>query len=200
MELTVNGRPYSVECGPAEMLSALLRERLGLTGTKIGCNEAECGSCTVLVNGEPVLACNYPARRAQGKQVLTIEGLAQVWQQADSAATGNGSRRDERPALHPLQEAFVAHGAVQCGFCIPGQIMTAYALLERNPEAGETEVRHALKDTLCRCAGYPSILSAIQAAARKLEHWRTHRTAPLTREFRWSQNCRQVRPAAGRAR
>ncbi len=168
MELTVNGRPYSVECGPAEMLSALLRERLGLTGTKIGCNEAECGSCTVLVNGEPVLACNYPARRAQGKQVLTIEGLAQVWQQADSAATGNGSRRDERPALHPLQEAFVAHGAVQCGFCIPGQIMTAYALLERNPEAGETEVRHALKDTLCRCAGYPSILSAIQAAARKL--------------------------------
>ena len=141
--LTVNGKLYEVPAQPGEMLSDLLRERLRLTGTKIGCNEAECGACTVLVDGEPVLSCVYPAERAAGRQVVTIEGLAE--------------RVHEEMKLHPLQEAFIDHGAVQCGFCIPGQIMTAYALLKRNPEPSSAEIRYALKDTLCRCAGYPTI-------------------------------------------
>jgi len=139
MELIVNGMRVEVEPQPGEMLAHLLREQLGLTGTKIGCEEAECGACTVLVDGEPVLSCTYPAARAAGKSVLTIEGLK---------------------GMHPLQEEFIRHGAVQCGFCIPGQIMTAYALLQNQPNPSETEIRQALKDTLCRCAGYPSIIPA----------------------------------------
>jgi xanthine dehydrogenase molybdenum-binding subunit len=166
MELTVNGKRSSIEPRPGEMLADLLRERLGLTGTKIGCNEAECGSCTVLVNGEPVLSCTYPAQRVHEKEVITIEGLAP---HPDLLGTrgvdGNGAGEAN---LHPLQEAFIDHGAVQCGFCIPGQIMTAYALLERIPDPTEGDIRHALKDTLCRCGGYPSIIRAIQSAARKL--------------------------------
>jgi len=151
----VNGKPVTVFSKPGEMLSDLLRERLNLTGTKIGCNEAECGACTVLVDDEPVLSCTYPAQRANGRHVLTIEGLAGL--------TG------EEEKLHPLQEAFVLHGAVQCGFCIPGQIMTSYALLRENPDAGSKEIRHALKDTLCRCAGYPTIEEAILAAAKSMK-------------------------------
>lgn len=157
MEITVNGNKVELEPQPGEMLSDLLRERLGLTGTKIGCNEMECGACTVLVDGEPVLSCNYPARRAAGRQVLTIEGLANQYH----APAKDG-------ALHPLQEAFIQYGAVQCGFCIPGQLMTAYALLQRQSDPGEGQIRAALKDTLCRCAGYPTIISAIQAAAHTL--------------------------------
>ncbi len=154
LDVRVNGRQHHFTPRPGEMLSTLLREQLDLTGTKIGCDEAECGSCTVLVNGRPVLSCTYPAERAAGREVLTIEGLA---------VPHNGDRK-----IHPLQEAFVLHGAVQCGFCIPGQIMVTYDLLRRNPDPDEEEVRHALKDTLCRCAGYPSIISAVLAAARAL--------------------------------
>lgn len=161
MNLTVNGKLVSVEPQPGEMLADLLRQRLGLTGTKIGCNEAECGVCTVIVDGEPVLSCTYPAAKASGKNILTIEGLANI---SRGSHEGQGGRRD----LHPLQEAFVLHGAVQCGFCIPGQIMTAYGLLQRNPEPTEDEIRYALKDTLCRCGGYPTIIRAIQAAAYAL--------------------------------
>src|SRR5215212_271263 len=150
----VNGKQYSFESIPGETLSTLLRERLRLTGTKIGCGEAECGACTVLVDGEPVVSCIYPAERADGKTIVTIEGLAQ--------------RVHEEMKLHPLQEAFVEHGAVQCGFCIPGQILTAYALLKRNPNPDSADIRFALKDTLCRCAGYPSIENAILAAAHAL--------------------------------
>jgi len=152
--LTVNDQIHRLPIKPGETLAALLRQRLRLTGTKIGCNEAECGSCTVLVDGEPMMSCIYPAARADGKTIVTIEGLAK--------------RVQEAIELHPLQEAFVKHGAVQCGFCIPGQIMTAYALLKRNPNPTSEEVRYALKDTLCRCAGYPSIESAILAAAHTL--------------------------------
>ena len=147
MELKVNGQPRSVQAGPGEMLSDVLRYQLGLSGTKIACEEAECGTCTVLVNGQPVLSCVYPAQKAAGDSIKTIEGLSE-----------NGN-------LHPLQEAFVKFGAVQCGFCIPGQIMTAVALMETNPDPTEAEIRKALKDTLCRCAGYPTIIRSIQAAS-----------------------------------
>jgi len=154
INLSVNGQQYSLESVAGETLSTLLRQRLQLTGTKIGCEEAECGACTVLVDGEPIMSCVYPAERADGKTIVTIEGLAQ--------------RVHEEMKLHPLQEAFVEHGAVQCGFCIPGQIMTAYALLNRNPDPDSADIRFALKDTLCRCAGYPSIENAIIAAAQSL--------------------------------
>jgi xanthine dehydrogenase molybdenum-binding subunit len=154
ISLTVNGINHTFETKPGETLAALLRQRMHLTGTKIGCEEAECGACTVLIEGEPVVSCIYPAARADGKSIITIEGLAQ--------------RVHNEMKLHPLQEAFVEHGAVQCGFCIPGQILTAYALLKRNPNPTQDEVRFALKDTLCRCAGYPSIENAIMAAAKAL--------------------------------
>ncbi len=154
ISLNVNGKKYQLPAMPGETLADLLRKRLRLTGTKIGCNEAECGACTVLVEDDPVLSCIYPAERANGRNILTIEGL--------SATQAGGSK------MHALQEAFVAYGAVQCGFCIPGQIMVAYALLQRNPNPNSDDIRFALKDTLCRCAGYPSIEGAIQAAARSL--------------------------------
>src|SRR6185436_10191608 len=186
ISLIVNGINYTIDSIPGETLSALLRERLRLTGTKIGCDEAECGACTVLVDGEPVVSCIYPAERADGKIIVTIEGLAGEF----TAKTAKDSKNEEKnlgalrelrgsdasttptaplsARLHPLQEAFVEHGAVQCGFCIPGQIMTAYALLERNPNPTKDEVRFALKDTLCRCAGYPAIENSILAAAESL--------------------------------
>ncbi len=157
LTLTVNGKLVSVPPLPGERLSDLLRRRLRLTGTKIACQESECGSCTVLIDGEPILSCMYPAERAQGRSVLTIEGLADLV--ADTSGTGGDYK------LHPLQDAFISHGAVQCGFCIPGQIMTAYALLHRNPQPSQAEMRAALKDTLCRCAGYQTIENAIQAGA-----------------------------------
>lgn len=162
INLTVNGINHTLEAKPNETLSALLRERLRLTGTKIGCDEAECGSCTVLVDGKPVVSCLYPAERANGKTVLTIEGLAGEY------SAKQEKKEEGEKKLHPLQEAFVEHGAVQCGFCIPGQIMTAYELLERNPNATSEEIRFALKDTLCRCAGYPTIENAILAAAESM--------------------------------
>ena len=152
--LTVNGQSHTLTITATETLADALRVRLKLTGTKIGCEEAECGVCTVLVDGEPTLSCVYPAARSNGKEILTIEGLA--------------STQDGKLILHPLQDAFVQHGAVQCGFCIPGQIMTSYALIKRNPNPSSDELRHALKDTLCRCAGYPTIENAIMDAARAL--------------------------------
>src|SRR5512147_835599 len=166
ISLTVNGIKHSLESKPGETLSTLLRQRLRLTGTKIGCEEAECGACTVLVDGEPVVSCIYPAERAYGKNIVTIEGLAQRVHEEMNASSSPAAPLSAR--LHPLQEAFVEHGAVQCGFCIPGQILTAYALLKRNPNPTKDEVRFALKDTLCRCAGYPSIENAILAAAQAL--------------------------------
>ncbi|PKN93252.1 MAG: aldehyde oxidoreductase [Chloroflexi bacterium HGW-Chloroflexi-6] len=151
LSLTVNGQNYQLAPLPGETLADLLRNRLKLTGTKIGCNEAECGACTVIMDGEPVLSCSTPAERADGKTITTIEGLA----------------KPEK--LHPLQEAFIKHGAVQCGFCIPGQIMTSYALLQKKQKPSSADIRHALKDTLCRCAGYPTIENAILAAAESLQ-------------------------------
>jgi xanthine dehydrogenase molybdenum-binding subunit len=151
IQIKVNGKERSIETAPGEMLSEVLRERLGLIGTKIGCQEMECGSCTVLVDGEAILSCGYPAVKATGKEILTIEGLAQ-----------NGK-------LHPLQDAFVKYGAVQCGFCIPGQIMTAAAIISKDPIPDDASIRYALKGTLCRCAGYPTILDSIHAAAHSIK-------------------------------
>jgi len=130
-------------------LAQFLRQDLGLTGTKIGCEEAECGICTVLVDGLPVDSCIYPAFKAQGSQVTTIEGLA------------NGD-------LHPLQKNFIDHGAVQCGFCTPGLIMTSSALLEENPDPDDHAIKVALKDTYCRCTGYTSVINSIKSAAREM--------------------------------
>jgi len=172
LSLIVNDIKYTLDSIPGETLSTLLRERLRLTGTKIGCDEAECGACTVLMDGEPVVSCIYPAERADGKTIVTIEGLASLALSgapvADDTHPSTALRSAQGGRLHPLQEAFVEHGAVQCGFCIPGQIMTAYALLERNPNPTKDEVRFALKDTLCRCAGYPAIENSILAAAESL--------------------------------
>src|SRR5512138_2922020 len=171
ISLNVNGIQQTLETKPGETLAMLLRQRLRLTGTKIGCEEAECGACTVLIDGEPVVSCIYPAARAEGKTIITIEGLAaEIIAEREEREKNLRALREPggSKSLHPLQEAFIEHGAVQCGFCIPGQILTAYALLKRNPNPTKEEVRFALKDTLCRCGGYPSIENAILAAAQAL--------------------------------
>jgi len=146
----VNGKEQTVSIEAGEMLSDVLRYRLDLTGTKVSCNESECGACTIHVDGLPVLSCTYPAQKAAGKRITTIEGLA-----------NNG-------ALHPLQEAFVKHGAVQCGFCTPGMLLTAKVLLDENPEPTEREVRRYLSGNLCRCTGYSKIIEAVLDAAEEI--------------------------------
>lgn len=150
LNITVNGASHSLDIPESRTLAQMLRNDLGLTGTKIGCEEAECGICTVLVDGVPVDSCVYPALKAQGRSITTIEGLA-----------NNGD-------LHPLQRSFIDHGAVQCGFCTPGLIMTAKSLLDENPEPSDDDIKSALKDTLCRCTGYVSVISAIQSAAQTI--------------------------------
>lgn len=150
LRLQINGEWKSADVAPGAFLVDVLRETFGLTGTKVGCNEAECGICTVLVDGVPINSCIYPALKANGARVETVEGLAQ----------------DGR--LHPLQQAFIEHGAVQCGFCTPGLLMTAKALLAQHPSPSEDDIRHALKDTYCRCTGYVSVINAIRDAAAKL--------------------------------
>lgn len=168
LQFIVNGSPVTLDIAEHEYLADVLRYRLGLTGTKIGCNEAECGICTVLVNGTPVDSCIYPALKAHGAEVLTIEGLAQEWrlERRDSSSSPLSN-------LHPLQRAFVQGGAPQCGFCIPGLIMTAKALIDQHPEPSEHDIKVALKDTYCRCAGYSFIQHAIQSAAREMRDQRS---------------------------
>ena len=148
MTLTVNGTPYEVAIEPRQSLLQLLREELHLTGTKEGCSEGECGACTVLLDGKTVDSCLIFALEAQGREVTTIEGLAQGDQ------------------LHPIQKAFAEYGAVQCGFCTPGMILAAKALLDSNPHPTELEIRQGIAGNLCRCTGYVKIVEAIQAAAR----------------------------------
>ena len=147
IELKVNGELHDVVVEPRRTLLEVLREQLGLTGTKEGCDAGDCGACTVLLDGKPVPSCLVLAIDAQGKDILTIEGVA------------NG------PELHPIQKAFVDYGAMQCGFCSPGMIITAKALLERNPNPSESEVRKAISGNLCRCTGYVKIIDAIMAVA-----------------------------------
>jgi carbon-monoxide dehydrogenase small subunit len=148
--LTVNGRVYLRPVEPHTTLLNLLREQLNLTGTKEGCGQGDCGVCTVLVDGRPVNSCLMLALDAAGCEVLTIEGLA-----------GDGS-------LDPLQESFIAKGAVQCGFCSPAMIMAAKALLNRDPNPQDEQIKDALAGVLCRCGSYPNIIEAVRDAAGKM--------------------------------
>ncbi|MBW2262156.1 MAG: (2Fe-2S)-binding protein [Deltaproteobacteria bacterium] len=147
--LTVNGDPYSVHVEPNRTLLDVLRDDLGLTGTNRGCNQGDCGACTVLVDGKAMNACLVLAPDADGAQITTIEGLA------------TGGR------LHPIQQAFIDEGAVQCGYCTPGMIMTAAALLAAHPDPTEEQIRNGIEGNLCRCTGYESIVRAVRAAGRK---------------------------------
>ena len=159
LEFSVNGIPYSLDEIPDEKLSDLLRERLRLTGTKIGCGEGRCGICVVLVDGVPTRSCLTRAEKIRGKSILTIEGLRAL------RPAHRQSEREDLQSLHPLQEAFITHGAIQCGFCTPGQLLRAYALLQANPDPSQAEIRAAMNDVICRCGSYEAILSAISAAA-----------------------------------
>jgi carbon-monoxide dehydrogenase small subunit len=147
IELHVNQLPYRVTVKPSATLLDVLRQDLGLKGTKRGCDQGHCGACTVILNGKAVNACMVLAVRADGKSITTIEGL---------------SSGDQ---LHPLQEAFVEEGAIQCGFCTPGMILSAKALLDETQEPSEQEIREALSGNLCRCTGYVNIIKAVQKAA-----------------------------------
>ena len=148
--LNINGESYDALIDPGASLLDVLREQIGLTGTKTNCLEAECGVCTVLLDGKAVCACITLAAQCQGKSILTIEGLA------------------EGGELHPLQTAFLEMGAVQCGYCIPGMILTAVSYLQENPNPDEAQIREGLAGTLCRCTGYQKIVDAVALAARRM--------------------------------
>jgi aerobic-type carbon monoxide dehydrogenase small subunit (CoxS/CutS family) len=143
---TVNGTSRTVETEADRPLLEVLREDLTLTGVKYGCGEGQCRACTVLLDGRPITSCQTPVRAAEGKTILTIEGLA-------------GER------LHPVQQAFVEAGAMQCGYCVPGMILTATALLERTPRPSEAQIAEFLNGNLCRCCGYPAIIAAVRRAS-----------------------------------
>lgn len=150
LEITVNGDRRAVGVPAHYTLLEALRYSLGLTGSKQGCDKGDCGACTVLVDGQPILSCITPVWEAEGKEVLTVEGLA-----------GPGR-------LHPLQDAFEACGAAQCGFCTPGILMSAYALLQEERDPTRTEIQEALSGNLCRCTGYTKIYEAVERAAQQL--------------------------------
>jgi carbon-monoxide dehydrogenase small subunit len=147
VRLKVNGEERDVAVSPNETLAEVLRERLELTGTKMGCGEGACGTCTVLLDGKPVRSCLTLAVEVQDKEIVTIEGLS------------------EGAELHPVQKAFIEHGAIQCGFCSPAMILTSKALLDENPQPTEEEVRRAISGVVCRCTGYAKIVEAILAAS-----------------------------------
>ena len=147
LTMKLNGEEVTVQVKPSAMLAEVLRDQLELTGTKIACGEGECGACTVLLDGVPVNSCLVPALKAQGREVMTVEGLGPLGD------------------LHPLQKAFVEHGAVQCGYCTPGMLMSAKALLDHNPNPTDDEVRVAISGNLCRCTGYAKIVEAILDAS-----------------------------------
>jgi carbon-monoxide dehydrogenase small subunit len=155
ISLKVNGQQYSLEVDVKDLLLHVIRERIGLTGTKEGCGTGECGACTVLLDGTPINSCLYLAVKAEGKEILTIEGL------------GDSSK------LHPLQQAFIDNAAVQCGYCAPGMLLSAKALLDKNPDPSEREIREGIAGNICRCTGYVKIVKAVQQAAvelQRLEH------------------------------
>jgi carbon-monoxide dehydrogenase small subunit len=148
--ITINGAREQLDVPSNMTLLQMLREKLALTGTKNGCEAGECGACTVLVDGEPVTSCLMLAIEADGREILTVEGLAPEGQ------------------LSPLQQAFVEHNAVQCGFCTPGMLLSAHALLRRNPHPTEDEIQEALVGNLCRCTGYERIIQAVSTAAARI--------------------------------
>jgi carbon-monoxide dehydrogenase small subunit len=150
IQVKVNGTSHTSEVEPRLLLVHYLRDVLNLTGTHVGCDTSQCGACTIMVNGRSTKACNMFAVQADGAEILTIEGLA----------------KDGK--LHPIQEAFWEKHGLQCGFCTPGMIMTAYQLLERNKRPSETEIRHFLEGNLCRCTGYHNIVKAIQHASEQM--------------------------------
>ena len=148
--VTVNGTAHTRDVEPRVLLADLIRTHLGLTGTHLGCDTTSCGACTVLFDGRPVKSCTMFAVQANGRELMTVEGLEQ-----------NGK-------LHPLQEGFVAEHGLQCGYCTPGMLMTSYALLKKRPAPTEDEIRHGISGSLCRCTGYVNIVKAIQHAAAAL--------------------------------
>lgn len=150
LSFEVNGREVDLLIEPNRTLLQVLREDLGLTGAKQGCGAGDCGTCTVLLDGEPVNSCLVLALQVEGRAVTTIEGLA------------------DGPDLHPVQDAFIEHGAIQCGFCSPGMILTSVALLEENPDPSQEEIRTAISGNLCRCTGYQKIVEAVEDAAGRL--------------------------------
>jgi carbon-monoxide dehydrogenase small subunit len=150
IRLMVNGHERELQVEPHETLIELIRDRLGLTGTKKSCDMQVCGACTVLLDGRPVSSCTMLAFEARNTSLLTIEGLA------------HGA------ALHPIQEAFIEHSGLQCGFCTPGMILTAKALLDENPTPSEEEIKHYMRGNICRCTGYKRILAAVMASAQRL--------------------------------
>jgi carbon-monoxide dehydrogenase small subunit len=152
--LRVNESRHTLEVGVNETLLEVLRERLDLTGAKVGCNQGECGACTVLIDGEAILSCLTLAVECEGKQVLTIEGL-------EDRETGE---------LDPIQQAFIENDGVQCGFCTPGTVMAAKALLLHNPSPTVEEIKQGIQGNLCRCTGYAQIVASIQAASRSSDH------------------------------
>lgn len=151
LNITLNGKPVTAKIRPEETLLSVLRQGLGHTGAKVGCEVGECGACTVVLNGQAVKSCTVLAAQCEGMEVLTVEGLAKGGE------------------LHPLQQAFIDHNAVQCGYCTPGFLMTALALLENNPRPTRNEIQQAISGNLCRCTGYVQIIDAIEACAKELE-------------------------------
>ena len=150
LAMKLNGESMEISVEPSAMLVDVLRDQLNLTGTKEACGKGECGACTVLLDGLAVSSCITPAMKAMNKEVITIEGLGKPGK------------------LHPIQEAFIEHGAIQCGFCTPGMVLSAKALLDKNPNPTEEEVRVGLSGNLCRCTGYVKIVESVLAAAEKL--------------------------------
>lgn len=156
LKFTLNGEAVELTVDPSEILLDVLRDRLYLTGTKKGCGKGECGACTVIMNGAAVNSCMIPALKAADAVIETIEGLA------------------TKDGFHPLQESFMDEGAIQCGYCTPGMILSAKALLEQNPQPAGEEIKEAIAGNICRCTGYVKIEKAIQSAAKKMHTGREH--------------------------